>query len=70
MTELERNITLRNALADTILRVNGNEYQMKDFTVQLYWEQCMKVDKQATMFRLQSAIQTGKIELKDIDFLF
>ena len=70
MTELERNITLRNALANTILRANGNEYQMKDFTVQLYWDHCMKVDKKATMIRLQSAIESNKIELKDIDFLF
>ena len=70
MTELERNITLRNALANTILRANGNEYQMQDFTVQLYWEHCMKVDKQATVFRLQSAIESNKIEPKDIDFLF
>ena len=70
MTEQERNITLRNALGNAILRVNGNEHQMKDFTVQLYWEQCMKVDKHVTMLRLQSAIESCKIELKDIDFLF
>ena len=69
MTELERNITLRNALADTILRANVSEYQTKDFTVQLYWEHCMRVNKQATLVRLQSAIESNKIELKDIDFL-
>ena len=70
MTEQERNITLRNALATAILNANISEYQMKDFTVQLYWEQCKKVDKHTTFYRLQSAIDCGKIELKDIEFLF
>ena len=70
MTEQERNITLRNALATSILKADISEYQTKDFTVQLYWEQCIKVDKHVTMLRLQSAIESGKIELKDIEFLF
>ena len=70
MTQQERNITLRNALATSILKADISEYQTKDFTVQLYWEQCKKIDKHATLARLQSAIESGKIELKDIEFLF
>jgi len=65
MEKKEMYITLRNALAHSIVTAETSEYNVIDQTAFLYWVYCFKIEEQATAVRLINAYSQGKISMED-----